>query len=122
MNRVVHFEIPAGNPERAIRFYSGVFGWEIDRWGGPADYWLARTGPDGTPGINGAISRMGAGNTRVVNTIGVPSVDAFLKKVVEHGGTMVAPKMAIPGVGYHALFSDTEGNLFGLMEEDKSAK
>lgn len=35
MPRVVHFEIHTGNPERAVQFYSGVFGWDIIKWDGP---------------------------------------------------------------------------------------
>ncbi|MGZ7136310.1 MAG: VOC family protein, partial [Methanobacterium sp.] len=38
MPRVVHFEIPADDPERAIEFYKNVFGWKIDKWEGPFDY------------------------------------------------------------------------------------
>src|SRR2546428_6930702 len=33
---VVHFEIPANEPERAAKFYRELFGWEISRWGGAA--------------------------------------------------------------------------------------
>ena len=32
MNRIIHFEIHAGNPERAVKFYKDVFGWEIREW------------------------------------------------------------------------------------------
>jgi predicted enzyme related to lactoylglutathione lyase len=55
------------------------------------------------------------------NTIDVPSVDEFAKKVTEQGGKVVVPKMAIPGVGYMAYCMDTEGNVFGIMHEDSSA-
>ncbi|WP_244432547.1 VOC family protein [Desulfocurvibacter africanus] len=51
--RVIHFEIPARDPERANAFYSGVFGWDVRKWEGPEDYWLLTTGPDEEPGING---------------------------------------------------------------------
>ena len=56
MPRVIHFELPADEPERAARFYESVFGWEITKWQGPMDYWLVTTGEEGTPGIDGAIS------------------------------------------------------------------
>ena len=52
MNRPIHFEIPAENPERAMRFYEKVFGWEFERWNGPMEYWTIRTG-DSQPGIDG---------------------------------------------------------------------
>ena len=57
MARVVHFELAADDPERAAKFYEGVFGWQIQKWDGPQDYWLATTGPKDTPGIDGAIMR-----------------------------------------------------------------
>jgi uncharacterized protein len=44
MNRPVHFEIPAEDPERAIQFYEKVFGWKFDRWNGPIEYWTISTG------------------------------------------------------------------------------
>ena len=34
MPRVVHFEISADDPERAVKFYQKVFSWEIKKWDG----------------------------------------------------------------------------------------
>ena len=121
MPRVIHFEIPAGNPERATKFYQNVFGWKIEKWQGPEDYWLITTGPEGEPGINGAIMVRDDPSDAVRNTIDVPSADEFIAKVEDYGGKIVAPKMAVPGVGYMAYLSDTEGNIFGIMEDDPSA-
>ena len=56
MPRVVHFEICADEPDRAVEFYQSVFDWEIRRWDGPLEYWLIITGEDGEPGINGGVS------------------------------------------------------------------
>jgi len=121
MPRVVHFEIHADNPERAVKFYQKVFGWKIKKWEGPVDYWLAATGEEKQPGINGAIMpRLKKGSTW--NTIDVPSVDDYLKKIVKTGGKVVQKKTAVPGVGYMAYCKDTEGNIFGIMHEDPSAK
>jgi hypothetical protein len=121
MPRVVHFEIPADDPERAVKFYEKVFNWSISKWGGPVDYWLASTGPDDVPGINGAITpRMDSGVT--TNTIDVPSVDEFTTKILEAGGSVVMPKRPVPGIGYLAYCEDTEGNVFGIMEMDPSAQ
>ncbi len=122
MPRVVHFEIPADNPDRAVKFYSSVFNWKVEKWAGPQDYWLVTTGAEGQPGINGAIMRRQDPVTAVTNTLDVPSVDDFVKKVVASGGKIVSPKMPIPGVGYFAYCRDTEGNLFGIMQADMSAK
>jgi len=121
MPRVVHFEISADDPERAVKFYQKVFGWEIKKWDGPMEYWLCMTGPKEQPGIDGGIMRRENPQAHTENTIDVPSVDEFAKKVTEGGGKVVVPKMAVPGVGYMAYCMDTEGNVFGIMHEDSSA-
>jgi len=122
MNRVIHFELGAVTPERAAKFYRAVFGWKADKWPGPEEYWLMTTGPDGEPGINGGILRNKDAQPRTVNTIGVTSVEEFAEKVVQNGGQVVVPKMAIPGVGYQIYCLDTEGNIFGIHQSDPSAK
>lgn len=122
MPRVVHFEIDAEKPERAIKFYEKVFGWEVEKWKGPIEYWLITTGKEDEPGIDGGLSRRTEAEPSIVNTIDVPSVDEYVKKVESNGGSIVRPKMAVPGVGWMAYFKDPEGNLFGMMEEDSSAQ
>ena len=121
MSRVIHFEIPSRDPERLAAFYRRLFGWEITNWGGPVEYWLVNTGPESEPGIHGAIARRDPGEgTR--NTVSVGSADETLEKVKEIGGKALGEKMAVPGVGYHALCEDPDGNVFGILEPDPSAK
>ncbi len=115
MNRIVHFEIPVDNPERAIKFYEDVFGWEITKWEGPFDYWLIKTGEEGEPGIDGAIMTKEMGEM-IRNTIVVDSFDEFAEKIQNNGGTMITEKMSIPGIGIMASFQDTEGNISVIME------
>jgi predicted enzyme related to lactoylglutathione lyase len=121
MSRVVHFELPADDIERAAGFYTDVFGWKITRWDGPEDYYLISTGADAEPGINGGMSLRSPHNQAVVDTIDVANVDASLAKITKAGGTVTMPKVAIPGVGWLAYFRDTEGNTFGIMQGDPSA-
>jgi predicted enzyme related to lactoylglutathione lyase len=126
MGRVIHFEIHAEQPERAIKFYRELFGWEFTRWEGPMPYWLIKTGPDSEPGINGGlIQRRGGVDGQAVIayvcTVQTASVDEFVKKALAGGGTMAVPKMPIPGVGWLAYCKDTEGNIFGLMQPDPKA-
>ncbi len=123
MSRVVHFHMVAQEPERAMRFYSEVFGWQFQKWDGPADYWMVKTGPDDEPGIDGGMALpMPEFQPAHNNTIGVSSVDEFVAKITEAGGVILHPKMPVPGVGWLAYFQDAEGNVFGLMEADASAK
>ena len=126
MPRVVHFEIHAGEPERAISFYQNVFDWQFHKWEGPMEYWMIITGAEGTPGINGGlVQRRGEADSdsviAYVCTIHVPSVDEYADKIVASGGTIVVPKTPIPGVGWLVHAKDTEGNIFGLHQEDSSA-
>ena len=121
MNRVVHFEIPAEDPENVARFYSEVFNWKIEKWEGPVDYWLITTGEENEPGINGAIMKKEGPQSSVTNMIEVSSIDATVAKVTASGGKILIPKMPVPGVGYAAYFRDKEGNIFGLMQSDTSA-
>jgi predicted enzyme related to lactoylglutathione lyase len=123
MPRVVHFEIHADDPKRAVAFYEDVFDWEIQGWGESQDYWLVMTGPDDEPGINGGILQRQAGTsgdavTAYVCTVDVPSVDEYVARATEAGGSVAVPKMPVSGVGWLAYCKDTEGNIFGLMEED----
>ncbi len=120
MPRVVHFEIPADDPERVIGFFEKTFGWRIEKWDGPIDYWLVMTGEE-EHGIDGGITRREGEDSMVANTIDVPDLDAYIAKVEEHGGEIVLPKMAVPGVGWMAYFKDPEGNLHGMMQSDTSA-
>jgi len=122
MPRVIHFEISADEPARALRFYSDVFGWDARKWEGPDDYWLVTTGEEGQTGIDGGLYKRheGMSFTSHVNTIDVPSVDEFIARITSHGGKAVTSKMHIPGVGYFAYCEDTEGNMFGIMQDDKS--
>ena len=130
MKRPVHFEIHAADPERAAKFYAGLFGWEIKKWDGPVDYWLIITGED-EPGVDGAILRRMGDNppagepTPVIGyvcTTDVEDIDKAISKAAELGGIEALPKIAIPGVGWQVYFKDTESNIFGMMQADESAK
>lgn len=115
MPRIVHFEIPAEDPDRASMFYEKVFGWKVEKWEG-GDYWLVTTGPDEEPGINGAIMPKEEGNDMVRNSIAVESFEEYAKKIESEGGKMLMEKTEIPGIGNWALFQDTEGNISGILE------
>jgi uncharacterized protein len=134
-NRVVHFEIHTADPDRAAKFYGDVFGWKIEEWkmqgvemADENRYWMINTGEEGTPGINGGIViRRGPApaEQQAVNafvcTVDVASIDESVKKAEEAGGVITVPKMAIPTVGWLVYCKDLDGNLFGMMQEDKEA-
>ena len=127
MPRVVHFEIHAADPERAVNFYKTLFGWTFQKWEGPMDYWLVTTGPNDQPGINGGLVRRqgeidGQAVIAYVCTVDVENVDASVQIAVDNGGQIALPKMPIPGMGWLAYCKDTEGNIFGMMQGDPNAQ
>ncbi|HEX3314126.1 MAG TPA: VOC family protein [Gemmataceae bacterium] len=128
MHRVIHFEIQAAAPERAVSFYSSLLHWTFTKWDGPMPYWLIETGPKDQPGINGGLLlRHGpapVGGEPVIGfvcTVDVVSVDATVARAAELGGTLGVPKMPISGIGWLAYVKDTEGNVFGVMQHDPAA-
>jgi uncharacterized protein len=122
MPRPVHFEIPAENPQRAIDFYTKIFGWKFTKWEGPFDYWLISTGKAPEIGIDGGLLPRQYPNQPYVNTVGVENLDKTLEVVLASGGTLSVPKMPVPGIGWLAYCKDTEGHVFGMMQPDASAK
>lgn len=122
MATIVHIDVASDKPERAKKFYEEIFGWKFFSPGMP-DYYLFETaGLDGTPGIGGGLGLRGAPEQRITCYIGVDSIDEYCSKIVSSGGKVLTPKMTVPGWGYLANCTDTEGNVFGIWQEDKSAK
>lgn len=122
MPRVAYFDVAADDPERALKFYKQVFGWEITRWDGPWEYWRIKTGDPAQPGIDGGLARRDQPGQFITPFVEVASVDDFLARIAAAGGRVIQPKTAIPGVGYMAACKDTEGNSFGLIQADAAAR
>ena len=122
MPTVVHFDIAADNPERAKKFYEGMFNWKIEAPPAPPDYYLIETEDlSGKAGVGGGLGKRQNPGQRITTYFGVDSIDEYVAKVGKLGGTILQPKMTVPGWGYLAACLDTEGNLFGLWQDDKSA-
>ena len=122
MNKVVHFEIPFENKERAMRFYSQSFGWQLQDMP-EMSYVVANTtatGPDYRPtepgAINGGLFQRPKEAPSPVIYVGVDSVDDAIKKVQAAGGKVVTPRTPIPGMGAYGRIADPEGNVIGLFE------
>jgi uncharacterized protein len=126
MGKVVHFEIPFDDLERAQGFYRTVFGWDTSTMAMPGggDYTSAVTtavDPETQqplePGaINGALTARAGGNPAPVVTIDVAAIDDALRDVEANGGATLLPRTEIPGMGAFAYFTDPEGNVMGLWE------
>jgi uncharacterized protein len=124
----VHFEIPVDDMERAQKFYKGLFGWNIVSAGENFDdYFIVQTVPTDEkgmlkePGINGGMMKRSNPGQPIINYISVDNVDESLAKLEELGGSILMPKMPITGIGWNCVVKDTEGNSFGMLQEDSSA-
>ena len=124
MRKVVHFEIPVDDVERAKSFYGSVFDWDLNTMQMDAgEYTIATTTPvddsmmPTDPGaINGGLMQRSDHTPSPVITIEVDDIEQSLKEVEAEGGTTVTPRTAIPGMGAFGYFKDPEGNVMGLWE------
>jgi predicted enzyme related to lactoylglutathione lyase len=121
MNRPVHFELGVENPQRALKFYREVFGWKTEIGEQEQQYWLLISENSAEPRVIGGLMTHTGKMPRVVNTIGVESLDETCLKVVAGGGKIVMEKTAIPGIGWQAYCVDTEGIYFGIHQRDPAA-
>lgn len=126
-NRVVHFEIEAQDKERAKKFYSTAFGWEMQQMGNEfGDYVVVVTGDPKEPnGINGGMFQAPA--KKQMNgyrcVIAVETMEKAMKDVVAAGGKLLGEKPDdIPGVGLYMNCEDTEGNRFSLLQPSPDMK
>lgn len=120
MASIVWFEVPADNPERAKKFYGELFGWKIEKFPGPMEYWHIDTGGgDDTP--DGGLMKRQQPQQGITNFVGVSSVDEYMAKVQKLGGKICVPKSPVPEMGYFAVCNDTEGNTFALWEMNENA-
>ena len=120
--RVVHFEIPADNLDRAQDFYRAAFGWTLNAMPGMG-YALVTTTPTdetGTPtapgAINGGMLARQEPVTSTVITVEVADIDQSLEAVVTRGGTVVRSGEPVSDMGIAAYVRDSEGNLLGLWQ------
>jgi predicted enzyme related to lactoylglutathione lyase len=122
MDKVVHFEIPVDDVDRAKAFYGSVFGWELPDYPG-MDYTGAITTPMGEDhmplekgAINGGIMRRNADAPNPLITIQVDSIDDHLGTISGAGGKVIKGRTEVPNMGWFAYVADTEGNVVGLWE------
>ncbi len=120
--RVVHFEVPFDDADRARGFYRDVFGWQIMEMA-DMGYNIVSTGPAGDDGMPSEPGFIGGGMlqrqdpvTKPVIVVQVDDIDATLKQVGSSGGSAVSEKLTVGDMGFAAYFTDSEGNLMGLWQ------
>ena len=123
--RVVHFEIPFDDGERARGFYKELFGWQVMEMP-EMSYAIVMSGPSNDQGptesgfINGGmLSRQQAATSGPVLVVDVDSIDQTLERIGGMGGSTVVGKTPVGDMGFAAYFTDPEGNVIGLWETAK---
>ncbi|MEK6932535.1 MAG: VOC family protein [Nanoarchaeota archaeon] len=125
MDKVVHFEIPVDEIERAEKFYSKVFGWKTTKYP-KMDYTIVHTVeiddkmmPKESGAINGGIMKRNDKVKNPVITIDVKDIDESISKVKKAGGRVVVDNFKVGDMGVSAYFQDSEGNILGLWQSLK---
>ncbi|SEP30246.1 VOC family protein [Trujillonella endophytica] len=120
--RVVHFEIPVDDGERARTFYARAFGWQVQPMPGMG-YTLLSTGPSDEQGpteagfVNGGmLARADSVAPGPVIVVDVASIDDALARIGELGGSTVSGRTPVGEIGFAAYVRDPEGNVVGLWE------
>jgi predicted enzyme related to lactoylglutathione lyase len=119
--RVVHFEIPYDDGDRARGFYEQAFAWQLQPLP-EMGYTLVMSGPSGEQGptepgfINGGMMERQGPFSAPNLVIDVDNLENALKRVNEAGGSTVSERQAVGDMGFTAYFKDSEGNLVGLWE------
>ncbi len=123
MPTIVHFDVPADDVERARKFYAELFDWKFFAPPGFPDFYLVETtDQDGRSSLGGGLGKRGSPDQGIMNYIGVPSIEEYGERIRLLGGRVLVPKMTVPGFGFMAVCTDTEGNRFGLWQEDRDAR
>jgi uncharacterized protein len=122
MDKVVHFEIPADDQERAKKFYQDTFGWQLQDMPG-MEYAIATTiemdenqQPKEAGAINGGIGKRSERLNTPSFAIHVKDIDEALTKIKASGGSAVTEKMPVGEMGSMAYFKDSEGNVLSLWQ------
>ena len=116
---VVHFEIVGKDAAGLQKYYSELFGWQIDS-NNPVNYGMvAREGNTNSEGV-GIGGGVGGGpqgyEGHVTIYVEVPDVEAALAKAESLGGTrMMGPEQPMEGLEI-GLFTDPEGHTIGVVK------
>jgi predicted enzyme related to lactoylglutathione lyase len=116
-NPVCSFEIPVADLDRAMVFYTAVFGYEFERElvDGNEMAWFPFD-PE-VPGVTGSLAK---GDSYLPGKQGArlyfrtDDIKGTLEKAIAAGGKVLYPKTPVGDLGWVAEFEDSEGNCIAL--------
>ncbi len=117
---IQNFQIPVVDFSRALTFYSSVMGYDLEVMETPQFHLGIFRADSG--GVGGTIIKSdeltpSATGTMVYLHVGA-DLQPHLNRIEQAGGAIDVSKTQLgPGMGYFAIFRDTEGNRVGLYSE-----
>lgn len=125
--RPTYFDLSVPDVAQAKAFFEAVLGWRFEKFNMPYEYYRIQAGPANEPGIDGGIggvkdAPLSEGRPMTLITIPVSNLDDAFARVVAHGGSIVEPRLPIPGIGWYATCAEPGGLKFGLIEPDAVAR
>ena len=122
-----YFDLTVRDLGQARRFFEKVLGWRFEKFPMPYEYYRIQAGAEGEPGIDGGIgcvkdAALSAGRPLTQITVPVPNLAVIVSLVQARGGSVIEPKMPIPGVGWYATCAEPGGLFFGIIQADANAE
>ena len=121
-----YFDLTVQDVGLARKFFENVLGWQFEKFDMPYEYFRIQAGPEELPGIDGGIGAisdapLSEGRPMTLVTIPVADLKATLARVTSAGGSIVEPRIPIPGIGWYATCAEPGGLKFGLIQADANA-
>lgn len=122
-----YFDLTVSNVAQAKAFFEATLGWHFEKFDMPYEYYRIQAGSPSEPGIDGGVGAianapLSEGRPMTQITMPVTNLNEVLARVVANGGSIVEPRMPIPGIGWYATCAEPGGLKFGLIEADTAAK
>jgi predicted enzyme related to lactoylglutathione lyase len=122
-----YFDLTVSDIGQARSFFEATLGWRFEKFDMPYEYYRITAGSESEPGIDGGIGAvkdtpLSEGRPMTQVTVPVANLNEVVARVVAHGGSIVEPRIPIPGIGWYATCAEPGGLKFGLIEADPAAK
>lgn len=116
--KFVWFDLMTPDPAKAIGFYTEALGFGTQKWDGPMDYTMLKSGEEvfgGVMTLPPEAAAMGA-PPHWLGYVGVDDLGASVAKASSLGAKVLKGDTPIPNVGRFAVLSDPTGGTFALFQ------